>query len=383
MRFQLSQKKKNLFKNTIMLYILQFSTYLFSFITVPYQTRVLGPVIYGRIGVATAIMVYFQLFIDFGFLLSGTELVAKHRQDKRYLSTILTSITISKIILTIISFCILLTLGSIVQKWKEDFSLYFLFLLSAAINSFLPDYLYRGMENMTIITIRTVCVKMFFSIMIFFALKNPGDYYAIPLLNIIGNFVALIWAYSDLKIRFNIVFIKVKLGDIWNSLKKSSVFFYSRIASAIYTGTNTLLLGWFLTGSSMVGLYTSADKLIVTAQSAMSPISDSLYPYMIKNRDFRLIKKTLTFIMPIIIIGCAIIGIWANSFCAFLFGEDFKEAGSILRILLPIVVMTLPNYILGFPTLSPVGLSKYANYSVMFSSCIHIIQIIIFCSCFI
>ena len=36
----------------------------FSFITVPYQTRVMGNEIYGKIGIATALMMYFQLFLD-------------------------------------------------------------------------------------------------------------------------------------------------------------------------------------------------------------------------------------------------------------------------------------------------------------------------------
>ena len=49
-------KKGVLLKNTIMLYILQFSTYLLAFIVVPYETRVLGPTVYGKLGVATAIM---------------------------------------------------------------------------------------------------------------------------------------------------------------------------------------------------------------------------------------------------------------------------------------------------------------------------------------
>ena len=63
-RNALSSKKGVLLKNTIMLYIMQFSTYLLIFIVVPYETRVLGETYYGKLGVATAIMVYFQLVID-------------------------------------------------------------------------------------------------------------------------------------------------------------------------------------------------------------------------------------------------------------------------------------------------------------------------------
>ena len=60
----LHSKKGVLLKNTIMLYIMQFSPDFLSFIVVPYETRVLGATVYGKVGVATAIMVYFQLVID-------------------------------------------------------------------------------------------------------------------------------------------------------------------------------------------------------------------------------------------------------------------------------------------------------------------------------
>ena len=54
--------------NTLMLYILTFSNYLLSLAVAPFEARVLTTETadgYGALGVAMAIMVYFQLFIDF------------------------------------------------------------------------------------------------------------------------------------------------------------------------------------------------------------------------------------------------------------------------------------------------------------------------------
>ena len=45
--------------------------------------------------------------------------------------------------------------------------------------------------------------------------------------------------------------------------------------------------------------------------------------------------------------------------------------------MLPVGVVTLPNYILGFPTLGAMGLSKYANYSVVFGSVLHVCNLLI------
>ena len=71
LRAKMNGKRGVLLKNTMMLYILQFSTYFFGFIVVPYETRVLGPVLYGMVGAAMAAMIYFQNVIDFGFIESN------------------------------------------------------------------------------------------------------------------------------------------------------------------------------------------------------------------------------------------------------------------------------------------------------------------------
>ena len=77
-----SKKNGRFVTNTIFLFILTFSNYLFNFITFPYQTRVLGPEVFGNIGFATSVMTYFQLIMEFGFMLSATEDVSKNRDNK-------------------------------------------------------------------------------------------------------------------------------------------------------------------------------------------------------------------------------------------------------------------------------------------------------------
>ena len=90
---------------------------------------------------------------------------------------------------------------------------------------------------------------------------------------------------------------------------------------------------------AVTGYYTSADKLITTAKSGMSPISDSMYPYMVKNRDFRLIKKSLMLLMPLILVGCVVVGIFARPLCSWFFGPEFADAALVLRVMLPVVCL--------------------------------------------
>jgi len=376
-RFRLKEKHGTLLKNTMMLTILQLSTYVLALVVVPYETRVLGPAAYGVLGAATAVMVYFQLVIDFGFMLSSTEEVASHREDKEYLRRLLSCVTACKIGLAVISCVILLVLCSVIGKWEGRTGLFLLFFLSTVCTSLMPDYMYRGLENMTAITVRTVAIRTFFTVCIFVFLKKPEDLYIIPVLNIIGNGIAMVVAYLDLARRFGIRFARVEGTDVLRHLKRSSAFFLSRIATTAYTALNTVILDMITASGGATGYYTAADKLITTGRNVLSPISDSMYPYMARNRDFKLVKKVLLVAMPPIILFCTACFIWAEPLCILFLGPEYGPAGTVLRAMLPVGIVTLPNYILGFPTLGAMGLSKYANYSVIFGSILHICNLLI------
>lgn len=376
-RFRLKENHGALLKNTAMLAILQLSTYLLALIVVPYETRVLGPEVYGILGVATAIMVYFQLIIDFGFMLSATEEVASHRDDKEHLRRVLTCVTVSKLALAVVSGVVLMILCRVIGAWEGKSGLFMLFFLATVCTSLMPDYMYRGLEKMTAITVRTVAIRTFFTVCIFVFLRGPEDLFIVPVLNIIGNGVAMVLAYVDLARRFGIRFIRVGRGQVFAQLKKSAVFFLSRIATTAYTALNTIILDLITAGGGATGYYTASDKLITTGRNVLSPISDSLYPYMARHRDFKMVRKVLTIAMPPIILFCGACFIWAEPLCKLFFGQEYGPAGNVLRAMLPVGIVTLPNYVLGFPTLGAMGLSKYANYSVVFGSLLHIFNLLL------
>jgi PST family polysaccharide transporter len=82
-------------------------------------------------------------------------------------------------------------------------------------------------------------------------------------------------------------------------------------------------------------------------------------------------------LMPIIFIGCAVLWIIAEPFCVFVLGEEYAPSAEILRVFIPVIFITLPTYIFGFPMLSPMGLTKYANYSIFAGTGFHIVGLVI------
>lgn len=366
-------KNNRLLQNTVMLYILTFSNYLFNFITIPYQTRVLGPIYYGKLNFAAAFTAYFQVLIDFGFILSGTEEVARNRENKDELCRIFTSITYAKLFLSLISVAVVAPIILLVPQVRENTCTVILYFAAYCVMALFPDYLYRGMEDMKTITIRSVLIKMFFTVLVFFMVKRPDDYYYIPLLSLAGNAAAILITIIHVRKTFDVGFISVKGKDILYQIKCSSFFFYSRIASTVYGATNTFIMGMvYGTSASVVGLFSSGNKLISTGKQALTPIVDSLYPYMVSRKDFKIIKKVLYLFMPLITAGCLITGIFAEPICVILFGREFAGAAIYVQLLLLTLWCSFPAMLLGFPVMSPLGLSKYVNFSNILGACVQI-----------
>jgi len=366
-----------LLTNTVYLYLLQFANYAFSLITLPLITRVLGPEYYGKIGMGMAFSVYFLLIIDFGFRLSGTKLINDARNNKRELEKIVAEISSAKLMLAFLCAFFLLICTQFIDALKDIETLLYCYLIFSFFSSLIPDYLYRGLENMKIITLRAIIMKGVFTSLIFVFLRNPDQYLFIPLFQTLGEIAALCWIYWDIRHNLGLSLSRPKLRAIFNQIKDSSNYFISRISSTVYSVANTTILGLIFPGASVVGYYTSADRLKSVGTSAMTPIADSFFPYMNRTKDYRqLFKVTAILEIPIIIV-CVIIWFYSEEVCVMLFGSEFTSASGLLRWMLPVVAITLPNYMFGFPALSALNETKWANYSVEIAAGNQIIGIII------
>lgn len=371
-----SKEKRILAKNTLMLYILMASSYIFSFITIPYQTRILGPDIFGLLGFAAATMIFVQVLVDFGFMLHATNLVSRNRENIHYISKIYSSVMMLKLMLATVAIGVFLICCAIIPDLANNWLLFLLYLLSAASLGLTPDFLYRGMENMTPITIRSVLVRGLFAVMIFVLLHDSSQYLIVPLLLVLGNLMGLGIVLVDVRKRFNVRMSFVELSFVKKIFTDASMYFYSRIATQIYNAGSTIALGSVSSGVSL-GYFVASNKLVTAARSGLGPIGDSIYPYMMKNKDFRLIKKVLVVGVPAIALVCIVSFIFAEQLCIFLFGQEFASAAPILRILLPIIVLTLPHYLLGFPTLGAIDLAKHANISIFIAAGVQILMLVL------
>jgi PST family polysaccharide transporter len=363
--------KKILLKNTAMLSLMQLAGYIFPLLTFPYLSRILTPEYFGLVSFSNSFIIYFHVLLDFGFVLYGTELCSKYRDNKKELSKVTFGIINSKVILAIIGLIILIVSLIFVKNLGQNSLFILLAYISVFLNVFIPDFLFRGIEKMEAITFRTIISGLIYTISIYLFVKSKQDYLLIPIINGFSILVTIIWTWFYISNNRLIEKCTVSFKYLLNLLRNSWSFFLSRIAVTVFSSTNIFALGIYGLNNSIIGQFSLANNLINIIKSVFTPLADSLYPYMIKEKNYKLIKRILIYSIPIIILFTSILFIFSDLIIFFLGGSGFEGSSKLFKMMLPLVFMALPTYLLGFPILSPIGLANKANYSVILGAIFH------------
>lgn len=368
----IGSNERNLAKNTFFLYMMTISSYVFPVFTFPYVTRVLGAERYGIVVLSNAVMQYFQMLFEFGFILSATSEISLSRDDGRRVAEITYGVILAKIMLSAFGFVVLVVLCSFVDKFFEMRGFLFLSYIGIFLTIFLPDYLFRGMERMGILTYRVILSRLVQLVLIFLLIRTGEDYMRYPVATIGGNLLAVALTWMEVLKKLKVYPVRVSFKDAFMQLKRSSPFFISRVAVSMYQTLNTVLLGLRFP-SAELAQYGAANNLTSCARQCVSPISDGIYPYMVKNRNYRLVKKLVLVLEPVIAAGCAalyFISPWlVRSFC----GAGYEGAVPVFRAMLPLVIISLPTYLFGYPLMGALGIIRIANMSVIIGSAFHLL----------
>ena len=235
----------------------------------------------------------------------------------------------------------------------QDAALY-VFLSQAAVflTCFFVEYLFRGIEQMHMITIRFVIMKLISVSLTFVMVRSDADVLWIPLLDIISYVIAAV--LTMLQVRKLGIRLRINgLAKVFLSLKNSSLYFLSNMASNAFNALNTLLLGIYATAAD-VAFWSVSLQLILAVQCVYSPIADGIYPEMVKTKDFGIIRRVLKIFMPLIVCGCIFTVVVAKYVLMIVSGAEYAAAAPVLRWLTPVLFFSFYSYVLGYPALGAI-----------------------------
>lgn len=368
-------EKKNIVTNTAMLFIMNIATMIFPLLTLPYLTRVLSNEMYGTIVYIRAVMGYMQTLIDFGFILSATKDIVKANENRSEINKIVSNAISAKLLLAAAGLCALLIIMFALPILRSAKLLTLLFYLGVVLSIFLLDFLFRGLEQMHIITIRYVIMKGLSTALTFVFVKSDADVLYIPSLEILGYIAAIVLVVISAK-KFEVKFETPSLTVTWKMLKESAVYFASNMASTSYGALNTLLLGIMLSPSD-IAFWGVSLQIVSAIQSFYTPITNGVYPAMMLKREFKLIKHTSYIFMPIIACGCVLSYFLAPFGLTIVGGSEYVAAVPIFRCLIPTLFFGFPAMLYGWPALGAIGKAKENSMTTIISLVFQVVGLLL------
>lgn len=365
--------KKRVASNSLLLFLLTFSNYFIGLLLFPYISRVLSVEGFGLIGFSMAYVLVFQVIVEFGFMISATALISKHRKNKQKVAEIVSSIMLAKLLLAAMSVVLFMLSVLFVPMLRENLLVVSLFLVSSLLSAMVPDFYFRGIEQMKIITVRTVSIRALSLLLVVLFVRDESQIAWIPIAFIVGNAVALAVTLREMY-KHEVRFARIGFARVVADIKESAMFFMSRLAVSVNQSVGAFMLGLkFAPTSVEMGTFSGASRISMASEMMLSPVSDSLYPHMVNKKDYRLFKKVVTLGGILWFFGCLLVFIFAETVCKILLGAEYAAAGDLLRILLFGNFMAFFSNMFGYNALVPIGKANHANMALLVSAGINIV----------
>ena len=284
-QIQSSKDGKRLLENFGYLSLLQIAGYVFPLVTLPYLARVIGVDSFGKIAFTSAVVVWFQTVADWGFNFTATRDVAQNREDKEKVSQIFSNVFWARIVLMLLSLCLLLLVIAIVPKFKENSTLILLTFLMVPGGIMFPDWFFQAMERMKYITILNLLSKALFTIAIFVFIKQKSDFILQPLITSIGSVISGVIAMYFIIWRWEVKLYRPQFKSILLTIKGSTDVFINNLIPNLYFGFSSMLLGFFDGSSVSNGLLDAGNRFIAIAQQFLTVIARTFFPFLSRRLD--------------------------------------------------------------------------------------------------
>lgn len=362
--------KGKLVKNTAMLYMMNITKIMLPLVTLPYLTRVLSKDNYGMVSYVKAVMQYMQMVVDFGFILSTTKDIVNARIDKKKIAVIVGDTLLAKLMLASISFIVLVIMIITIPILRQNYVFTILSFITVALTCFLMDFLFRGLEEMQIITERYILMRSISALLTFVCVKGDEDLLYIPILDIVSSIIAIVLVLNEMKKR-NIKIEITGIKNAWKKLKESAVYFLSNMASTTFTALNTILIGFFI-DAKQVAEWSICMQMVSAVQAMYTPIADGIYPYMVKNKDLSLFTKMVRKFMLLVTAGCIFTFFVAKYALLIIGGEKYVSAVPLLRTFIPLLFFSFPSILFGWPALGAIGKEKETTLTTIITAFLQI-----------
>lgn len=362
-------------KNSAMLMAMNIAKMLFPLMTLPYLTRVLSTDCHGSVVYVKSVMTYMQLAVDFGFVLSATKSIVYARGDMAAQEKIVGDVLLARLWLAGAAFAVLLLLTAVLPILRSHVLLTLFSFLPVFLTIFLMDFLFRGLEKMEAIALRFVVMRGISVALTFVVIRSDADVLLIPLLDTLGTLVAVAMVVPQLRRLGLHIHLSRDKRAAWGMLRDSAVYFVSNVASTSFSALNTLIIGVILT-TREVAYWGVCIQAIAAVQALYTPITDSLYPVMVRERRLGRIRQMFLLFLPVVAAGCAAAWLLSGFGIRLVGGNGYAEAVPVFRCLIPVLFFSFFALLLGWPALGAIDRIAETSRSTVYALCFQLLGLL-------
>lgn len=370
----MKKEEKLATKNTAMLYLMNTAKMVFPLLTLPYLTRVLSVPAYGVVTYVKAVMQYMQLLLAFGFSLSATREIVHADLDKEKLSRILGDVQVAKLILAVCALAATAVITLAIPMLRSNALFVALSFLNVMLTEMLADFLFRGLNKMEVLTVRFVVSKLISTVCTFLFIRNDTYLLLIPVFDCLGSAAALVLVLVEIK-KLGVRMAPSGIRESWRMLKESATYFASEMATTAFGALNTLLIGIYI-DAAQVAYWGVVMQLVGAVNSMYTPITNGIYPSMIRTKSLGFIKKILIIFMPLVAAGCIFCFFCAEWILTLVSGAEYTAAVPVFRCMIPVMFFSFAGMLFGWPTLGAIGKSKETSLTTVITAAAQIAGLI-------
>lgn len=359
-----------IFKNFSLLSFIQVFLILIPLLYYPYLIRVFGGSIFGQFLLVQSIVLILAVFIDFGFNLHGTKIVAQNSLNTELLSKYVTSIYLIKLVLLV--FVIAIYLLIVFLFIDDEYSTLALSMIPFYIGEFgYAMWYFQGREQVYKLAIINLLSKFSLLILVFLCVSEPEDLIVFSLIFSLANFMngALSIYYIFFKDRVRFMFLdKCEIKQV---VLDSGSLFLSRLSSLFILRGNSLIVGVLL-GPLSLSYYDLAMKFLNLGLIPLQMLNQALYPSVARTGDIKLVLRLIKYLLPISLIVVLLSWLLIEPLIVAFAGDEMINSVDVWFVLSLIIPLSVVNYFLGNTVLIIKGQSKLFNNSVYIGSLVYL-----------
>ena len=360
-------KQISIKKNFVMNTLLTMSGIIFPLITFPYVSRILLPAGTGKVNFATSLINYFAMFAQLGIPTYGIRATAQVRDNRLELTRVVHELTVINLVMTAFSYLALAVALVTVPRLQSDRILYLVVSSTMIFNAIGMEWMYKGLEQYTYITVRSVIFKFIALIAMFLLIHQQSDYVLYGAISVFASSASSVLNFINA--RKYISMHPVGGYRFRRHWKAVGVFFAMSVATTVYTNLDQLMLG-LMTTSEDVGYYGAAVKIKTVLVSAVTSLGAVLLPrssYYVEKKNmgaFREVTyKALNFVMLVSVPLTLFFVLFAEPGIYLLSGPAYGDAVLPMQVIMPTLLLIGLSSITGIQILVPLGRENIVLYS--------------------